>query len=328
MVEIFTVGPGEDTAPIRHSTANVELSSPSDVYFGNAAPGIAFYEKSGADLKVTLLDGTETLIEDFFVIGPDGNYSRLLLGPNGTEEMSGLIAPEPLIPRDQPGVQTAEASTETQIIPEDTSAETMPETAPELQPGEREVVNVDWSPETGFDEATGQADGGTDGGMGLDMSSMDRYVVAGAGAGTLALLSQDMDSDEGGSLPAARAEAQPTEDSPEDAPAEDTVTDDAATENTEDQAPEVGMDPDLAHMINAMAAPGENAAPDSGALSGQSESTEADTAFATFMAPDAAAQPDAAMTSLFLGGDSLDLAAMEAPDSDMMDGLTGTDDVV
>lgn len=99
MVEIFTVRIGQDEAAARTVGNEIKLSGPSNVYFGAGDAGIAYYEKSGADLRVTLLDGQEILVRDFFVIGEMGEYSRLLDGGSAGEiEVTGLIAPEPFVP--------------------------------------------------------------------------------------------------------------------------------------------------------------------------------------------------------------------------------------
>ncbi|MDQ2065359.1 hypothetical protein Q9295_03150 [Xinfangfangia sp. CPCC 101601] len=137
MIEIFTLGSGQTAGPSRSFSNEIKLSAPSDVYFGSAAAGIAFYEKSGADLRVTLLDGTEVLIRDFFVIGPQGEYSRLFDGgAAGSIEVTGLIAPEPYLPPEaQPdpappsdGALTASAPAET--AEEDSPAEPITVSAP------------------------------------------------------------------------------------------------------------------------------------------------------------------------------------------------------
>lgn len=47
---------------------------------------------------MTLLDGQQVLLHDFFVIGPEGNASRLLDGAGGPVEVTGLLAPEPFQP--------------------------------------------------------------------------------------------------------------------------------------------------------------------------------------------------------------------------------------
>lgn len=112
MVEIFTAASGQSGAATRSVSNDVRLSVPSEVYFGSGAAGVAFYEKSGADLKVTLLDGQEVMVRDFFVIGPAGEYSRLRDGGSaGAIEVTGLIAPEPFVPAD-PTAQTAVADVE------------------------------------------------------------------------------------------------------------------------------------------------------------------------------------------------------------------------
>lgn len=98
MVEIFTLAHGANQTPVRAVSNEVRLSGTSDVYFGQTVAGIAYFEKSGADLKVTLLDGQEVMVRDFFVVGAAGDYSRLLLGAGGAVEVTGLIAPEPFMP--------------------------------------------------------------------------------------------------------------------------------------------------------------------------------------------------------------------------------------
>lgn len=123
MVEVFTVGSGQQGTATRSVSNEIKLSAASDVYFGSAVAGIAFYEKSGADLRVTLLDGQEIRIADFFVIGPQGQYSRLLDGgANGSVEVTGLIAPEPFVPpeiQDEAPVVTAAVSEPAVDTPEE-----------------------------------------------------------------------------------------------------------------------------------------------------------------------------------------------------------------
>lgn len=99
MVEIFTTSSGSQAGPQRVVSSDHRLAQPSDVHFGTGAAGIAFFEKSGADLRVTLLDGSKVMLRDFFVIGPEGEFSRLLDGGgSGSVEVTGLVAPEPLVP--------------------------------------------------------------------------------------------------------------------------------------------------------------------------------------------------------------------------------------
>ncbi|MBJ2149346.1 hypothetical protein [Paracoccus sp. IB05] len=155
MVEIFTAASGQSGAATRSVSNDVRLSVPSEVYFGGGAAGVAFYEKSGADLKVTLLDGQEVMIRDFFVIGPAGEYSRLRDGGSaGAVEVTGLIAPEPFVPAD-PAAQTAVAEVEEK-------AQT-PEPSGALRDGETVVeVNVGGGePADAGSSAGGDAGGGT-----------------------------------------------------------------------------------------------------------------------------------------------------------------------
>lgn len=107
MIEIFARS-GASSEPATRNTGNsVMLKQPSDVYFGTAAPGIAYYEKAGSDLRVTLLDNQVVVIGNFFSIGENGEFSRLLQSAGGATEVTGLIAPEPFVPReDVPAVAT------------------------------------------------------------------------------------------------------------------------------------------------------------------------------------------------------------------------------
>lgn len=96
-VEIFSATPSSG-ATARTYGSELSVKAGSDIYFGKGAPGIAYFEKAGADLRVTLLDGQEVMLHDFFVIGPEGNASRLLDSAGGPVEVTGLLAPEPFQP--------------------------------------------------------------------------------------------------------------------------------------------------------------------------------------------------------------------------------------
>lgn len=103
------------------------------MFLGSGSPGIAFYEKAGADLRVTLLDGKVVSLQNFFAMGPNGEYSRLLNGEAGTPEVTGLIAPEPFVPRDDTPALTTAPNLGTELSPE-------PESSPAPQPTPREPV--------------------------------------------------------------------------------------------------------------------------------------------------------------------------------------------
>lgn len=72
----------------------VTLQAPSDVWLGLATSDILSFDKSGADLLLRLADGSSYQVTDFFQLGPQGTYSRLL---TTSDELlvTGLMAPEP-----------------------------------------------------------------------------------------------------------------------------------------------------------------------------------------------------------------------------------------
>lgn len=72
------------------------LSEPTDV---SVSVSILGTEKSGQDLVVRLSNGETLNIENFFVIGPDGDFSRLL-SSDGSPVVTGLMAPEPDLAQD------------------------------------------------------------------------------------------------------------------------------------------------------------------------------------------------------------------------------------
>lgn len=170
MVEIFTVAGGPGGASARSVTNDVRLTAPSDVYFGSGVAGIAYYEKSGADLRVILLDGQEVLVRDFFVIGPAGEYSRLLDGgAAGEVEITGLLAPEPFVPPTEPAaVAEAEKAEEAQPMAEGDSPQ-----------GDEIVVDLPGG-EPAADDAAPVAGGGGGGVMTIAGIGLDRLLFAAA----------------------------------------------------------------------------------------------------------------------------------------------------
>ncbi|NGM45981.1 hypothetical protein G5B31_10550 [Rhodobacter sp. SGA-6-6] len=172
MVEIFTVAGGPGGASARSVTNDVRLAAPSDVYFGSGAAGIAYYEKSGADLRVILLDGQEVLVRDFFVIGPAGEYSRLLDGGAGGEvEITGLLAPEPFVPPTEPAaVAEAEKAEEAQPMAD----------ADNDSPQGEEIVVGPSDGEPAPDDAAPVAGGGGGGVMTIAGIGLDRLLFAAA----------------------------------------------------------------------------------------------------------------------------------------------------
>ncbi|MFE3836880.1 hypothetical protein [Pseudogemmobacter sonorensis] len=229
MVEIFTIAANQSGAASRSVSDDIRLSVPSDVYFGSGVAGIAFYEKSGADLKVTLLDGREVMIRDFFVIGPAGEYSRLRDGgAAGTIEVTGLIAPEPFVPQD-PAARTEVAEVE----------KAPPAESARLPGNEETVIDVSVgadapaaAPQAAVAEATGNA-GFAFAGMPLDqalfVASMSPVAVVMVGGS---------DDDDAPAVAAA----------PFPAPTEDVV----ATDETGDAGEAAPIDSESLEMLTAI----------------------------------------------------------------------------
>ncbi len=86
--------PQRSAVDSRSSSSRVMLDEPSDVRLVVDAAAISGYEKVGADLLLQRVDGSIFHIQDFFKIGPNGEYSRLL---GNADEMlvAGLMTPEP-----------------------------------------------------------------------------------------------------------------------------------------------------------------------------------------------------------------------------------------
>lgn len=252
MVEIFTVSGGQQGDATRAVSNDIRLSGPSDVYFGAAVAGIAYYEKSGPDLRVTLLDGQEVMVRDFFVIGAGGEYSRLLDGGAGGEvEVTGLIAPEPFIPSEAAAPAVA-------AVEEEKPAEVAPAGA--LAGGE-EIVDVAVADEA--PAAGGGAAPGTFGGMALD-----RVFFGAAMTPVLATMIRGGGDDDDASAPVALA--QPPV-------AEEAVADPAAG------AP---MEEDTALLLVSIydGSVPQGVAPDAGALGADAAGSSAGSSGADFIA--------------------------------------------
>ncbi|MGK8236603.1 hypothetical protein ACLGGT_20965 [Roseovarius sp. MS2] len=184
MIEIFTNSREGDGGASRTVGTEVVLTGASDVYFSSITPGIAFYEKSGTNLIVTLMDGREVTIKRFFIVEPSGNFSRLLKEANGEEEVTGLLAPEPVsaVPR----LEETEASEE--AIPED-----MPVTEARSSEADQAVVSADTGETNAATPgASPPGDDDADQGVRIAPSTLDKIFVGSAGIGTLALMSDNV----------------------------------------------------------------------------------------------------------------------------------------
>jgi len=99
---------GSSEAGDLQTASNVSLNKPMDVALVDGAASIVASDKMGSDLVVTFSDGTTLRVQDFFVIGENGDFSRLLL-PSGDPFVTGLMGPEPAYP-DGATEQLAQAS--------------------------------------------------------------------------------------------------------------------------------------------------------------------------------------------------------------------------
>ena len=240
MIEIFTTVAGQSNSTSRVFSNDIRISTPSDVHFGSGAAGIAFYEKSGADLKVTLLDGQEVMIRDFFVIGESGQYSRLRDGgAAGDIEVTGLIAPEPYVP---PGV-TQTATTDS-ALPEADSVSTGALSDPEALPAPVEVAQNGGgaAPVSTVPEGAASSAGNTFGGFSFDQIAFGLSMLPAAAL----ILRSDKDDDAPAPPVSARLALQ------DGAPgAADDGNDEPDAQNGEADPP---MQEDLAELIRGILA--------------------------------------------------------------------------
>jgi hypothetical protein len=104
-VGVTTQTKGTEQASAASVSSRRVLAEPTDVSVGAPVLGT---EKAGQDLVVRLANGETQTIENFFVIGPDGDFSRLL-SASGTPVVTGLMAPEPDMPQDSEFTQGMQA---------------------------------------------------------------------------------------------------------------------------------------------------------------------------------------------------------------------------
>ncbi|MBU0643428.1 MAG: hypothetical protein KJ731_05085 [Alphaproteobacteria bacterium] len=88
------------------TASRLALTAPGRLTLMQDQAEIAGFEKLGADLHVTLTDGSEILVENFFVIGPAGAYS-LFADETGVPVVTGLMVPEADMAFDGPAVDVA-----------------------------------------------------------------------------------------------------------------------------------------------------------------------------------------------------------------------------
>ena len=90
LVSVLSGGSGA----ARVVTSHLTLREPVEIRVSETNVGIPQYLKSGSDLEVYFQDGRTLHVENFFVAGPDGEFSSLL-DDDGTPQVSGLLVPEP-----------------------------------------------------------------------------------------------------------------------------------------------------------------------------------------------------------------------------------------
>lgn len=88
------------------TTPSLVLTMPGRLTLMQDQAEISGFEKLGANLHVALADGSELLVENFFVIGPDGDYS-LFVDETGVPVVTGLMVPEAEMAFDDSPVEVA-----------------------------------------------------------------------------------------------------------------------------------------------------------------------------------------------------------------------------
>jgi hypothetical protein len=74
--------------------SDISLTSPADIALVAGNPDIAEFKKVGSDLNLVMENGETLDIENFFTIGPEGDFSRLQIA-SGETVATGLMVPEP-----------------------------------------------------------------------------------------------------------------------------------------------------------------------------------------------------------------------------------------
>lgn len=94
MVGVVESGSNNTDTGLSQVMSQLSLEIPKTVALDPTAAPVVGFDKMGADLNVEFSDGERLHIKDFFVIGPDGDFSRLA-SPSGEIIVTGLMGPEP-----------------------------------------------------------------------------------------------------------------------------------------------------------------------------------------------------------------------------------------
>ena len=105
--EITTQTAGSGSLATLLVGSHLPLAAPTDITLTARNAQISGYQKSGADLSVRFADGNALQLQNFFVIGEQGDFSRLI-SASGAPLVTGLMGPEAESETDEP--QIAEAA--------------------------------------------------------------------------------------------------------------------------------------------------------------------------------------------------------------------------
>lgn len=122
-VAVTTYEKGANQPPDTQVTSRLILDSPTDV---SLEPGVSIVgtEKVGGDLVVDLSNGETLHLDDFFVVGPNGDFSRLI-SASGEAVVTGLMGPEPDYPQSAEITQAMQdVQTTTTSSPDGTGSDT------------------------------------------------------------------------------------------------------------------------------------------------------------------------------------------------------------
>lgn len=93
-IELSVRGTGQDQAQSLVVQTGVSLKRATDIALSADTPAVVRHEKVGRDLAVQFEDGQTLRIGNFFVIDPEGDFSRFI-DETGEPAVTGLTAPEP-----------------------------------------------------------------------------------------------------------------------------------------------------------------------------------------------------------------------------------------
>lgn len=93
-IEVITRTGGDDSPPQTQMVSRLALGETTEVTLGASAPQLNGYSKQGGDLQLQFSDGQSLVVENFFVLGDEGQFNRLN-SEDGMTIVTGLVAPEP-----------------------------------------------------------------------------------------------------------------------------------------------------------------------------------------------------------------------------------------